>query len=329
MATKMKKPIFIVGEGRSGTTLLKRILAQHPELWAVKSESYIFVKNWPQANPYFKKYAKNLEKLTLAVMTSMKRVSHKAKHFLSSGDIPQDIINDLEEFKNSEYYQNLSSNDNFSHIDIFDAICKFFCEKNNAIRFIEKTPYHINYVKEIRRVYPEAQIIAIYRDPRAVCLSWLKRDKLKNIIGISKSWLKAMQTVRSLKEELPSYSLELVKYEDLIAEPEQSLRSICEWLNIDFDPVLLTEPQANSSFESDRGQSGFNKSALDRWKSSLSPIQTKIINKITQSEHEFFAIEKHQPSLGLIANLGFPVKYCFELTNLAFTKLSKLLLLKN
>ena len=73
----VKAPIFIVGEGRSGTTALRRNLAEHPNIWAVPKESYVFVKQWPQANPYYQ--SKNLNDLTVALAIGMNRVGQSLK----------------------------------------------------------------------------------------------------------------------------------------------------------------------------------------------------------------------------------------------------------
>ena len=69
----MQDPIFIVGEGRSGTTSLRNIIGEHPNIWAVDKESYLFVENWPQANPYFDIYKNNFNKLVLTNKKSILR----------------------------------------------------------------------------------------------------------------------------------------------------------------------------------------------------------------------------------------------------------------
>ena len=318
-----KRPIFIVGEGRSGTTVLRNIIGEHPKIWAVPRESYMFVDKWPQANPYFKKYQSNLEKLVLAVLTSMNRVGVNAHKALSKKEVDTDIKTLEETYTKSQNYQELiqeTQGKEINHLKVFDSIASFFTEEAQAHRFIEKTPYHLYYVDEILKFYPDAQIIGIYRDPRAVNLSWLNWQRLKSTVATCSSWNKAMSTMKKLKDKLPEDTFKLIKFEDLISKPEATLQDLCHWLKEDFHENLLKDQKANSSFSDEKKQKGFMTSTVDRWQKSLDPKQIALTNLMTGKLHEYFDIKAYTPKLSLLDRLIFPFFYINEALKIIYGK---------
>lgn len=328
--TLMKKPIFIVGEGRSGTTTLRNIIAEHPNIWGVDRESYLFVENWPQANPFFKEYENNFQRLLLSVFVSIKRVGLNAHKIIRSKALPEDIKNELDQFKESVEYAKLKKyfkkTEKIDRFEIFDAISNYYCKKLKKNRFIEKTPYHLYCVREILTKYPNAKIIALYRDPRAVCASWLKLDNLKNLLGVCLSWNKAMREIKELKSELSEDQLKIVRFEDLISEPETTLRSICNFIEEDFTSKLLElGNKSNSSYESDRKETGFRVNSLKRWQEVLSNKQVALINLICSKFYSDFDIENYPNKLKPLEVLYMPLFISLEPIKLFTVKLKKLI----
>lgn len=326
----MKEPIFIVGEGRSGTTTLRNIISEHPNIWGVDRESYLFVENWPQANPFFKEYEKNFQKLLLSIFVSIKRVGVNAHKIIKNKDFPKDIKEELAEFKESVEYANLKKHfkeaEEIDRFKIFNAISKYYCKKFAKNRFIEKTPYHLYYVEEILKIYPKAKIIALYRDPRAVCASWLKLDQLKNLLGVCLSWNKAMHEITKLKKKLSGDQFKIIRFENLISEPEKTLKNICNFIEEDFTENLLkVGNKSNSSYESDRAETGFRTNTLSRWQEVLTTKQIALINLICSKFYADFNIENYSNKLKPLEVLYMPLFISLEPIKLFTVKLKKLI----
>lgn len=315
-----KKPIFIVGEGRSGTTLLRNILAQHRNIWAVDRESYIFVDKWPQKNPYFEKCKGDLPKLSLAVIAAMKRVGPKAHQVMEQENIDDDIQEAYDEYIQSGSYKNLELMS--SHIEVFDSIANYFSSKKGAQRIIEKTPYHINYVDQILNFYPDAQIIAIYRDPRAVVASWLKKDKHKSFLGVCSSWKNAMSKILSMQGKYSSEQINVLSYEDLISMPENTLKDLCNWLGEDFDKALLAEQKANTSFESK--EKGFVASNINRWQSTLSSEDIALVDHICSTKYGAFKLGVFSEKINYLSQAQLYLRFGLELLKFIASKFFKL-----
>ena len=322
----MQDPIFIVGEGRSGTTSLRNIIGEHPNIWAVDKESYLFVENWPQANPYFDIYKNNFNKLVLSVFVATKRVGENAHKIIKSKKLPEDIETEFYLFKESLEYAELKKNykntETINRFQIFNAISEFYCKRFSRARFVEKTPYHLYYVNSILNEYPNAKIIALYRDPRAVCSSWLKLDALKNLLGVCLSWNKAMKEITKLQKKLNQEQFLTVKFENLISNPKETLEEICSFINEDFEQSLLESKNvSNSSFN--KG-TGFRTENLERWKKILNKKQISLINLICSKHYQKYNIEKSQEKLKISELVALPLFISLEPLKLFTVKLKKL-----
>ena len=122
--------------------------------------------------------------------------------------------------------------------------------------------------------FPEAKVVCLVRDPRAVVASYkdwhgaaerrgvtespeLEADRERtrrsyNPVLMSLLW---RGVVRASFEALERHGPERVRiqrFERLAAAPEAEVRELCAWLGLDFEPALLEIPVVNSSYATDR-----------------------------------------------------------------------------
>jgi hypothetical protein len=98
----------------------------------------------------------------------------------------------------------------------------------------EKTPRHIRRVSLIRSIVPGARFVAAVRDGRDVAASYARRTGEAQL-GINQ-WIKSNAAIANLRnaEDLFYY-----RHEDLIEDPEATLRQICEFAGIPFSDQML------------------------------------------------------------------------------------------
>ena len=89
------------------------------------------------------------------------------------------------------------------------------------------------------------------------------------VLHMTIAWLYAIRLHRRYEKRYPQ-NYHLVKFEDLVSKPEKSVRELCEFLGIEFDPKMLKPKQVHSSFASEL-IIGFDKQALTRWRNHLKP----------------------------------------------------------
>ncbi|WP_228462136.1 sulfotransferase [Alloalcanivorax profundimaris] len=98
----------------------------------------------------------------------------------------------------------------------------------------EKTPRHLYRIDEIARRFPQARFVAMIRDGRDVAWSLKKRSGSFQD-GVHR-W---RDDNRALLAQQQRDNLHLVRYEDLIEDPEATLRSVLEFLGEPYDPAVL------------------------------------------------------------------------------------------
>lgn len=169
----------------------------------------------------------------------------------------------------------------------------------------EKTPAHLAEVETFAGWFPEARFIHTIRDPRAVYASRLRRaqqgrwglkarfpqvpdqlvDPLLPAIEASYaavSWRRAARLDARYRRLLGRRYM-LVRFEDLVSDPEATLRRACDFVGLEFSPTVLIEADiVGSSFEPLRhAGSGFDPLVADRWRSQVSPILAILIAAAT------------------------------------------------
>jgi hypothetical protein len=165
----------------------------------------------------------------------------------------------------------------------FSLIAEY--KKADAVSLIGFKELHLEqYVHAMLADNPDLKVIQITRDPRAVLASRNFSKAFLETRGagakhpirlISQVWSTSIQYKRILGEKFPNTFMS-IKYETLVSTPETATRHMCDFLGVDWDPVMLDV----SSFRSELGKAwepnssfeklqGFDSKAIDNWRSRL------------------------------------------------------------
>jgi hypothetical protein len=263
-------PIFIVGMPRSGTTLLRSMLSVHPQI-VVSRETHFLPKWW-------KRY-RHLD------LNNIDNFEAFWEDFSASDRFPK-VVADPPLVKE----QILASN----QIDlktIFTSIMQVLASTMNKPRWVEKTPTHYKYLHLLLDWYPQARIIWMLRDPRAVVTSTIDRWHNKTVEDCAAKW---SESVLSFQEQWSEDErVQIVKYEELVLNTELQMRKLCDFLGEEFFPEMLGDRTkiAERVILSDAGPNkGANRLAnqsptserIDRWRSQLSPAQIAMVEGISK-----------------------------------------------
>jgi hypothetical protein len=204
---------FVCGVTRSGTTLVRLMLDSHPDL-AIPGETH-----WlPKLIKFQERGRHSADELADLI------VDHKRW-----GDFHLDADELRERFRGL---------DSVNAADAIRTFYMLYAEREGKTRYGDKTPGYLREMPRIERVLPEARFIHIIRDGRDVALSHLRMNWGPETYQESaKLWRKRIAQARRLAPRVSHYTE--IRFEDLVADTEGVLRRICDFIELDFDPVML------------------------------------------------------------------------------------------
>ena len=238
-------PIFIFGLARSGTTLLQRILMAHPEI-ASTPEPWIllpFLYSRKQTG-VLAEYSHNIA--FLAISDFVDKFPNKEA----------DFYKELEGFVSSLYAKHCVNKEKY---------------------FLDKTPMYYYIIPEIMKTFPDAKFVFLFRNPvqilSSVMNTWSKGgfDNLYRLRDMLFSGPKLLAEGFFMNKE-KSIS---IRYDDLIREPDKTVKKVCDYLQVKFDKSLLTDfnnQKLKGMAVDPTGVKDYNKidnRPLDKWKKTF------------------------------------------------------------
>lgn len=221
--SKENIPFFILGSPRSGTTLLRDLLREHPRL-ECPEETHFFRWSDPFASPKF--------------------ISHyKTKLFKEHR-----AMDHIGEIQFAAMMEGLHSREHLAY-DYGYYYLKAIGKPD--ARLYDKTPQNFYGIFLINAIYPEAKFIHIYRNPLNVVASLMegKVMPVHSLRGAINSWTESMLLLEQFKKFKPELLLEIC-YEDMAADPDPYLKKILEFVGE--DPKLLPSQKSKTHKEKNK-----------------------------------------------------------------------------
>lgn len=212
---------FVIGMGRSGTTLLRLMLDAHSQL-AIPAETHfipVLLAEPPRDGA--------------ACLARLQALPNWDDFDLSS----------------TGFAARLRALDPFDPAAAVRLFFTGYARTQGKPRWGDKTPTYVEQVAAIGALLPEARFVHILRDGRDVALSY--RDKWfgpgDDLTAAARLWRGRILEARAQAARLePGRYLEL-RFEDLIAAPEHELKRVCAFLELPFEPGMLDYHQRAAS----------------------------------------------------------------------------------
>lgn len=210
---------FVVGCGRSGTTMLRAMLDSHPSV-AVPHESYF------------------------PVPALRRRADYEAGGSVDRPRLLADLARD-ETFTrwqlDPERVRAVRDDDEVRTVpDLLTALYRAYASQAGKTRYADKTPRNVLHIDLLAASFAEARFVHLVRDGRDVVPSMVGLpyfpDRFAEAVVY---WSDRVQRGRRAGRALgPERYLE-VRYEDLVADPETTLRRLCTFVELGFDEAML------------------------------------------------------------------------------------------
>lgn len=120
--------------------------------------------------------------------------------------------------------------------EFIDIVYEAMAARAGKPRWIDKTPDNVLHLDEIRRVWPDATLIHVTREPRDCYASWKDRrgDTLEAFLAAAERLMRALGD-RIGRAPLPGY-LE-VDHAALVSDPETTMATLLEALGEPWEPA--------------------------------------------------------------------------------------------
>ncbi len=213
---------FVVGVGRSGTTLLRLMLDAHPKL-TIPAETH---------------FVPELIELAAAGAGADALAERivAARGWRDFGLDPDELRGRVAALERPGAAAVLRA---------FYELCAATASKP---RWGDKTPGYVKSMRAIGAELPEARFVHLIRDGRDVALSRRARGMgtAKPIGETARLWRRRIESAREQARKLRRRYLEL-RFEDLVADPERALRRVCELVELEFDPAMLAHHEGDAA----------------------------------------------------------------------------------
>ena len=283
-------PVFVCGHRKSGTTLLISLLDNSENLLTYPDDSGFFYLYHPGFTGPGVPRVEKLARLANAV------IRENLGYTVNDPCIPLDAREHLKSCQEecATIIERSISEDlslRGSLIELMHAFhSSFFPKKTNISRWVEKTTSTEIYALELIDCFPEAKFIHLLRDPRDNWASlkshWFSRyqeynDELARLLqSLLERGRLGMQMANANKNSIGD-NYHIVKFEDLVEKPDQTLSAITDFLEIDltstmFQPSVFGWPWAGNN------KDGIEFSAIDphnvgRWEERIPIHEAQLI----------------------------------------------------
>lgn len=276
-------PFFIIGSSRSGSTLLRLMLASHSRI-AIPSETWYLIALLEEF-PGDRVLRESEVDAAVALMTS---------HY-TWPDMGLDA---------TEFRERVASLSGVGVRDLVEVVYRWHMESEGKSRWGDKTPAYIEIVPALAAMFGDAKFIHLIRDGRDVAKSFQRQGWHGPWMhGYAREWLRAAALDLKLTGTPLNERILRVRYEDLVLQPEAALRRICAFIDESFEDRMLLwrgrieeaipgrDRKIHSSLGRDMGLSD-----VGRWKREMTAREVFVAEAFIGTQLSRFGYERRYRS---------------------------------
>jgi hypothetical protein len=234
MQDTINKPIFVLGSPRSGTSILAWCLGHHPNLFPV-----------PESN-WMGDFAVNV---AVAHQIGSARGDYS---ILSAMDIRDDEffaafgrgINELVVGHRRDLEINRENSNSPSKVNLRWLEATSMAAGPKA-RWVDGTPEYSLHICGLRKLFPEARFVHVFRDVDAVVRSMVNFHRATGIQLVAneedayKYWLRTVRACLKAEQAYGPHVVYRLRYTTLVENPEPALRSLLDFLGEPYSAKCL------------------------------------------------------------------------------------------
>ena len=292
---QLKDPIFVIGLPRSGSTLWENIIAENPEV--LRLAEMLFLSPFRRDFRYFLRTNvgdlsddAKIRKMVDQILArpQIKGIDASFWRFENIGAI------EMEGFRDSLVDGFLKGDRSLEQIfkTLIEEITRFSGLSRCSVAF----PVYPSYVSQLLQWYPDCKIVHVSRDPRAIAMSktndpsgtallnekyprlrFLIRKLMIAFVIVQYVWV---SRIHNRYKQVPNYRK--FQYEDLVMDPENQIRTLCEFLRMDYSPSMLSPRQGMASSITGKKKDSIAIEPARHWRKVITPLEKMSIDLLTK-----------------------------------------------
>lgn len=306
--TSKRGPVFITGTSRSGTTLMAQCLRQHADIWIAPETHYFddlrLRMAGRESSPLSDDDRRLCEDYFEGILRGLYGTAQSASLLQREREEGADQRDMVRNFSREEL-RAFADNSGEGADAYFEGFCRYVAAGNGRTVWGEKTPRHAFCLPTLLERYPEANVIHMVRDPRAVTASYRRFHAVRSRVGgtdarsehgdtdakrVQRSyhpaiqamlWKSAYAKAGEARDRFGEDRVLLVRYEDFVAEGQACLERIAVWLGLDEAAFDLTDLSVvNSSHAANKSRAGISSDSVERWRDDLPASEIALVQQV-------------------------------------------------
>jgi hypothetical protein len=172
-----------------------------------------------------------------------------------------------------------------SFANILNELYSAYARKRGKQVWGDKTPSYTTRVDVLNRLFPDSKFIHIFRDGRDVASSIISRWWGANdLLSAISYWAQSVTMCRRMLRMLPDNRWIEIRFEDLVARPEEELSRLCEFMEIEFEKQMVEGYSSSAREKLGDKVDEYHSHTLTRpqtsqaykWKQTMSPVDQSI-----------------------------------------------------
>lgn len=166
--------------------------------------------------------------------------------------------------------------------------------------FSEKSPTNVLVFGELLSLFPDAWFLFVVRDPRDVVASMLEvgdrgrregrtmQPFTRDVVSAASFLQSCVESGLAARESEPD-RVEIVRYEDLVSDPEGATRELCEWLELEWSAKMLRPGEKEHPgedaivdgvwYDEERFYSDPSEDRVGSWRDRLNPAEKVAVRR--------------------------------------------------
>ncbi len=266
----------MIGEQRSGSNLLRLMLEQHPRITA-PHPPHILQRMMPLVPVYG----------DLENDAAFRQLIADVCELIHRNPVPWDAV----ELDENEVFRRCRER---SLVAVYGAAMDLYAEAEKADHWVCKSMQNVRWIGDLERYFEDPLYIYLYRDPRDVCLSFMKAVVgEKHPYFITRQWRELQRLCLDARRLVGPQRFYSLSYEALVGDTDGELHRLMAFLGVEYLPGQQEFYRSRAAWEAahasrlwENVEKPVMNSRVGRYRTGLSYDQIHVVESVARDVME-------------------------------------------